>query len=473
MTGAYVKDFSSIMTFVGSSASNQMTKTQPDMNFSDMMDKASQVKPESNIESTPSKKDVKPADFEKKDRISESKVPSKEVKTENKELTEENAYDEEIEKAAQEAIKEVAEELDVTEEDVVKALEEMGLNPMAILDTENLNGLIITLSEEDPIELVTNENLFNTVQDLTTAIDAIVGDLADDMDIEFSKVVEMIENAETQSSVTEEMQMSVEANSEPDIVKGIVTEEPKAEDETLVKSSFKSNDSEITVETDSKGNLVKVQNVTENKVDDKQSDSKDNESEDAESDLSKDHSFKAMEALSNNVSKDTNSISDVPNVQETFLSNETREIMDQIMDHIKVNAKPDMDELQMQLHPESLGTVKVNLTNKAGEITAEFKVQNETVKAAVEAQLNELRETLRESGTKVTEVSVSVDTQGFDSNLWKGREDRPDEGTNKQRRMRRIDLNSLDALFEDEASEEEILAAKVMEINGNTVDYQA
>ena len=46
---------------------------------------------------------------------------------------------------------------------------------------------------------------------------------------------------------------------------------------------------------------------------------------------------------------------------------------------------------------------------------------------------------------------------------------------NGRKSPRRINLNELDinGMTEEEASEEDLLAAKMMEANGNTVDYTA
>ena len=150
--------------------------------------------------------------------------------------------------------------------------------------------------------------------------------------------------------------------------------------------------------------------------------------------------------------------------------------MDQIMNYMKIQLKPGMDQLEMQLHPENLGTVHIQLVSKGGEITAQFHVQNEAVKAALESQISTLQETLKDQGVKVEAVQVSVESHGFESNLWQGQG--REENTfsqNNRKAPRRINLNELDVngLTEEEVSEEDLLAAKMMEANGNTVDYTA
>ena len=103
-----------------------------------------------------------------------------------------------------------------------------------------------------------------------------------------------------------------------------------------------------------------------------------------------------------------------------------------------------------------------------------FHVQNEAVKTAVETQMIQLKEALNDQGVKVEAIEVSVDTRGFESSLWQGQENPGQEAYEQQRRTpRRINLASLDASFEEEATEEEVLAAKMMEANGNTVDITA
>ena len=159
-----------------------------------------------------------------------------------------------------------------------------------------------------------------------------------------------------------------------------------------------------------------------------------------------------------------------------FFSEQTRDIMNQIMDYMKFQLKPGMDQLEMQLHPESLGTVHIQLSSKGGEITAQFHVQNEAVKAAIESQIATLQESFKEQGIKVEAVQVTVENHGFERNLWQGQGQEEHAASDRNRKShRRINLNDLDidALLEENASEEDLLAAQMMAANGNTVDYTA
>lgn len=481
MTSASVKDLSSILTFVGASATNQASNTAGQMNFGDVMTKAegsgnqNQMAGNSSSEknSQVNGKDIseKLSQGKRVDLKDESASRTENAKT-DKDLQNEGITDEQIDsmkEAASEVIKNISEKMEVSEDEVLEAMEVLAMNFIDVLAPENISNLVLEISDEtDAIALATNEELFNNVKNLTSMVDATLEDLAEDMDIEFSDVVSMVEQAEVQLSNTPEMQMSVEANSDIETVK----DSPK-----ITVSIEGNNDKDITIETDENGNLIKQQTVTNTKQNVSSEDNGDKEEKSDNKESSSNSQGFLLGSESHVMKELVNDIQEVDQLdtpQQSFFSPETQDIMNQIMDNMKVNLKPDMDELEMQLHPASLGTVKVNIANKAGEITAEFKVQNETVQAAVESQINELTKALKDSGVRIQAVEVSIDTSGFDSNLWKGesKDQNFNQNGNKQK-PRRINLNDLSALFEEESTEEEKLAKEMMEANGNTVDYQA
>ena len=66
--------------------------------------------------------------------------------------------------------------------------------------------------------------------------------------------------------------------------------------------------------------------------------------------------------------------------------------MRQIMDYMKVSVKADSSELEMQLHPQSLGTLHIQMASRNGVVTANINAQNETVKAALQSQKVQLKE---------------------------------------------------------------------------------
>ena len=160
-----------------------------------------------------------------------------------------------------------------------------------------------------------------------------------------------------------------------------------------------------------------------------------------------------------------------------YMNFEAREIMQQILDYIKVSVKPDMTSLQMQLHPEDLGTLQIEVTNKNGVLTAQFTTQDESVKAIIESQLIQLKDNLNEQGLKVQAVEVTVASQQFDRNLDKNGNEGTTQDENqkaKTKQIRRINLNEMDMEEELEEADDAIkIAADMMARNGNTIDFMA
>ena len=471
MTSASVKDLRSLMTFVGTPELPKASQTKDGMEFGALMTKTGDKDSNTNIGTSQGTKPKMEAKDAKADLSTNRKVN---VKEDTSKVTSEGEVQEvspeevnQMMDSAKEVLKEVAEELDVTEDVVLEAMEVLGLDLLSLLDPTNMTDLVLEITDEEPMAMVTNEELFNTVKDLSSMVDATVADLADDMDIEISDVISKVEQAEVQLSNTPETQMSVEANSDSEEVK----EMPK------YTVNIHTETKEVKATTDEKGNVVSTQTVEtkdETAEISKVAQKSETKHESAKDNESGSHLLGQSNNLLNNLANNTHEVTHTELPQQSFFSNETQNIMNQIMDNIKVNVNPDVQELEMQLHPESLGTVKINLVNKGGEITAEFKVASENIKEAVETQIIDLKQALKDSGVKVEAVNVSVDTSGFDSNLWQGKgNDDNFEQDDKNKKPHRINLNEIDELFKDEASEEEILAAEMMEVNGNTVDYQA
>ena len=152
---------------------------------------------------------------------------------------------------------------------------------------------------------------------------------------------------------------------------------------------------------------------------------------------------------------------------------EARQIADQILDQMKTVTDGDFSDVEMQLHPASLGTLHVRVTNNAGVITANFVTENEAVKAAVESQIIRLNEQFEAQGIKVDAVEVTIASHSFEQNLESGQSDTGSENGRPARRTRRIDLGEDGEIDASSMEEDERIAAEMMAANGNKVDYMA
>lgn len=141
-------------------------------------------------------------------------------------------------------------------------------------------------------------------------------------------------------------------------------------------------------------------------------------------------------------------------------------IVDQVVNHIRIRVLPQTTSMELQLNPESLGRVNLNVTSNNGLATATLTVQNEVAKEALESQLTVLRENLESHGLKVDSVEVNVSEFGF-----KNPED-SDHGQYKQKKSQgrkfRYDVA-------DEAETEEVTTetAEDRRVGDSMVDYTA
>jgi hypothetical protein len=80
-------------------------------------------------------------------------------------------------------------------------------------------------------------------------------------------------------------------------------------------------------------------------------------------------------------------------------------------DRFQIDALLQRSEIKIQLHPASLGSMRVKLVSTSQEVTARFETTSEAARTAVEQNLPQLRESLDKAGIKVDHVEVVLDEQ--------------------------------------------------------------
>lgn len=469
MTSTPVKNVSALMNFVGTKNLAQTGGTNQTGSFGDLMSKTTSggkdlTTPKQSETSKVSPKDAASRDMKqnRSDTVkaaADTQKPADTVETVNADT--QSGQMEAVQEAGEELVKDIAGELGVSEEEVVRAMEELGLSFYQLLDPANLTQLVLNVSgEQDTAALLTDEGLFAKLQNVLKAAGEISDNLAKELNAspeEMQNILKQLQAAK--DNMTAEPQEVLEAEE----TAPKITIEVKVNGETVKLSADENGNVDKTIGTVSQGTdetTAKPENQKQGGGEMKGK-AEGNEHGNALFDTALQDRAQVQEA-------------EAPQQTQSFFSEQTQDIMNQIMDYMKIQLKPGMDQLEMQLHPASLGSVQIQITSRGGEVTAHFQVQNETVKAAIESQIVELKESLRDQGVKVEAVQVTVESHGFESNLWQGQGGEQNAASqNGKRTPRRINLNELNELFEEEASEEEILNARVMEMNGTTVDYTA
>lgn len=155
-------------------------------------------------------------------------------------------------------------------------------------------------------------------------------------------------------------------------------------------------------------------------------------------------------------------------VSETESTTSFREIVFQVVEKIKVSLNIDSTSLEMRLNPENLGRVSINITSKAGVMTAQINTENRQAKEAIESSLQILKENIEAKGIKVEAVEVRVsdfnmaDSRNSESQAESGRS----EGSRNSRRNNGLFANGTDET--DEMPEEETILDPV-----STVSFRA
>ena len=355
--------------------------------------------------------------------------------------------------AATELVQEIADTFGMSVEEVEQVMVDMNMETVDVLDPVKLSALLLEVGgAQDSLALLTDENLCNNFQMLMNQQKEVLAEVSEELQITPEQLTQLVEEMTDFQVNAEDVPMveTADVAEEPVII--VETEEPQTDDTTGVETQE---------------NVLTENAVT--KTEDQQKTQ--NDSKEQHTDTAKDH---GENVLLQNLKNDSFQ-AEVQQVEAkaSAWSENTQDIMNQIMDYMKIHVKTEESSLEMQLHPASLGTLQVNVSSKGGILTANFVTQNETVKSVLESQMIQLKESFAEQGVKVEAIEVTVQTHQFESNLEHGR-GRQQNGTDKKDRPRRINLNaSFDMDNIEEMTQEEQLAAEIMTANGNTVDYTA
>lgn len=413
------------------------------------------------ISETDSTQSDKTRDTEQQDGKKEVAKDTEDVKAEN--------VQEEVERKGEELVQDIAEEMDVTPEEVEAAMEVLGLTVMELFDPDNLKQVLLQLTgSTDELSLVTNETLYDSLQTLLQTSEEDLGMLAKELGI----------STEELKSLLEQMV------SEP-----VESEMPNVQDVTADQELPELNlegmkDYTVSVHRDGETVQMKVtvddasgaKSVAETVTDTPKTEA--NGFSGNKGNGASDPGNHSEGSTAGNALLQTNGqqpeITEAQTSEPVFQSSQTQEIMDQIVEYMKVNLKADTQEMEMQLHPASLGTVNVQVAAKDGILTAHFTTQNEAVRAVIETQLIQLKAQFEEQGIKVDAVEVTVANHAYGEQYSEQNENTEQEQGKAGKKARRINLDEMNAEADlEEMEDSERIAVEMMQINGNTVDYMA
>lgn len=377
-------------------------------------------------------------------------VDSKVQQAEKSDLTE-TAKTETPEKAI---VKLVTEVLGVDEETLETLMSQLGILPLDLLQPENMQQLVLAVNGgTDVMDLLTSEAMMSELQELMQGMKEL--ETAIELPEEFadsmlqSTDVEVLPDAET----------AVTVDSDEKVIPVVIEKDAKAE---LTQKASES-DVQIGQETVQKTELAEQKPLAQ---DDSQEESlPQNEAGQAELPEESSHTAQTVNPFNQFV---TEAVREPQMIQPP---SQTVQIIEQIVQQIRISVQLTTTTMEMQLNPESLGKVLLSISMKEGMMTAHFTVQTEEARMAIESQMYTLRETLEQKELKVDAVEVTVsdfsfthEEEGDQKNLEQG------DGRSRQFRFEEDEEDETETTAQEDA---ERVRRSVMRDNGSSVDFTA
>ena len=356
------------------------------------------------------------------------------------EKTDKVLSEEEVKEAEEDLLTKVAEVMNVTPQDIQNALEELGLKAQDLLNTENIPALVVALTEgADELSVMTNEEVFANVQEITGTANELLAEVAAQSGMSIEEIQEALAKLEEHNPTAQEDVVFTNANPSD----AVTTDELA-----------------VTLEN---SNVADIQAASSQKAG--------NEHQSKAGDNAQGNANEQMTFAQTVADRLEQAVAKTDAVAYSY-GTTTESVMNQIQDAIRVIQTQDMTEMELQLHPASLGNLRIQLAAKEGVVTAVFTTENEAVRAALESQLVTLKENFAQQGVKVEAVEVTVASHAFEQNLNGDESHAGEQMPEKKRGSRRITLSDLTMdNLEEELSDEDRIVAEMMRENGNTVDY--
>lgn len=385
-------------------------------------------------------------------------------------------------------VEKVTDDLDISEDELNNAMQLLGLTAMDLLNPANLAALYceVTGNASDPQALVLNADftaLFNDVSQVASENDAQLDLLSqltasDDGEILDADIVSSADTTDTNESTgsVNTPEKTVDSSYDDTAASGqnindTADEAVKVYDGGTQDSSYKNSDEGTS--SGETGNDITSDENTEKTQSKSQVDSSFDDSgerilhheDGAHSDNSVLHA-----SVSEQLNTDT---SFEMSQSQSRLRVDTTDIIRQIVDSMSISNTTEESAINLQLTPESLGRMYINVSQKNSEISARIAVSNEAVKEALQTQMVNLKEALNNSGIRVNEVEITVASHEFERNLEQGaaNDSRQQESTNSYNGSNSSGSGTDSDMMQDRA--EERLVTQIMRDNGNSVDFTA
>ena len=381
----------------------------------------------------------------------------------------------------------IKDELQVTDEQITEAMETLGLTVADLMNPQQLAALAAELTgTEDMSALLCNEAFMNVMQSVGT----LTEDLLQELGVTAEELTQLLEDAGQADMNADLMQTVQTADAGETDVKDaqkVYADTADGIRDTAEQPQMAAQAAETETRTE------EAKDITPEETDAQAKTANAGAEEETAADAAAGSDKEQAQTGSNSNSGQQNFASQAhagvdvhtgPTLTETVAmqgANSAGEYAAQvdiadIVTYTRVNYTANQETtMEMQLNPEHLGKIYLEITSKDGTVSAHLTAQNEVVKEALESRIADLKQNMNQAGVKVDAVEVTVGGHEFEKNLEqnaKQEEQQAEEREKAANATRHINLNELDGLS-GLMTEEETLVAKMMAEQGNSVDFTA
>lgn len=352
-----------------------------------------------------------------------------------------NKSDEKVNDAVQNVKDTIKEELDVSDEDIAKAMEVLGITDNDLLSVVKVTELVSALTGADSITLITDDDMSGKLTSVLDAVNTAQVDIADMLNTDVDDAVLVVRTdavvkkdtdetvvKNTDSSITDNQSVS-ETESLSDVLAAKVTAQGSSKHEESTGEHTGEHTGEQNHNTQSYGGVA-------------------------------DSIIQSMkDSFADIVTEDTSRVSEA-------------DIVNQVIDQIKLSSGRELTSIEVMLNPERLGSVHVTVTAKNGILSAQIAAQNEQVKTALENQVTALKENFQNQGIKVEAVEITVMTHQFEAGQNFGQNE-SERKQSEQKINKKLNLSDYMDDEDETVSAQDIRRKDSIQNGNSSVEYMA
>ena len=386
----------------------------------------------------------------------------------------------------------ISEDLGISEDDITDAMNTLGLSFSDLSTPSNVAELFTTLTGTDQNSLLTSDDFMSLLDDVQEIFSGVDDDLMSQLtpvtDEEADELSDLLNVNSDQSPVgdqTDVTVISVETEETVTVTDSMATDDMNT---TSVQNQTPDQAQQDDQNTDQPLNGTIVNQTAQDTAgSEAQTSGQGSElfGNTEQKPSAEQVNVNALASEGTAAAASDVEVSDFVSTIQKYTDINTDNLISQIVDKAKQTLSSRVSSLEMELHPQSLGKIFLQVTEKSGDVTAHLYAQNEAVKHALENRLQDLQENLNRQGVRVNEVTISVEPHAFEENLEKNMANQfgqtPDgkpqtesfgDDKSSQSRSSRSSIDIRDGVPADDLTQGEVLEAQIMQDNGNTVSYR-